>query len=141
MCDAPPDPVVKKARWLVEGTNPDAIGAIRAVGCPKGQTCLSIDVPGQHSLPVGYIVCFRRWIAVWNALAWAFFGAFFTNHTKIPYSELYWFVRDQRYIRQHFSQTHSGTKPGGYQHPVARHFTETGVNGDRNAAGGIVSAG
>ena len=72
---------------FVKGTGSDAIGAVRAVGHPKIQTGFSIDMPGHDPLTVGDVVGLCRRIAVHDALAGAFFGAFFTDQAKIPYAE------------------------------------------------------
>ena len=98
-------------------------------------------MPLHDSCAVGNIVGLFRRLTVHDALTGAFSGALLTFQAKIPYTELNGLIRNQRQIRQNFSQPHSGSVLGRYQQPVAGDFAQSGVNGDGDAAGGIIAAG
>ena len=83
---------MQQAGGFVKWAGADAIGAIGVVIRPEIEAGFGINVPGQHPLPIAYIVRFFCRFAKHDALAGAFFGAFFTDQTKVPNPELYRFV-------------------------------------------------
>lgn len=88
MVDPPSHRIVEFTGWLVKRTDPDTIGTIVTVPRPKREAGLGINMPGTHPLPVRNIMNCACGFAVHDALAGAFFSAFFTNPAKIPYTKL-----------------------------------------------------
>ena len=68
----------------------------------KGKTGFRIDVPCMYTLPVGDVVGLYTWITMHDGVAGTFFGAFSTDHTKVPDTEFDGAVRYQGQISKDF---------------------------------------
>lgn len=49
----PPNNTVKPCVWFIEDTNPDAVGAITLIACPKLKALFRINIPFVDSVVIG----------------------------------------------------------------------------------------
>ena len=130
---------MKESRRLVERADPNAVGAIRTVGGPKRKTGFRIDVPCMYALPVGDVVRLCTWLRMHEGLAGAFLSALSTDHAKIPDAEFDGAVRYQGQICKDLGQSNPRTVLRGNEQSVSPKLPESCINGNRNAAGRIIS--
>ena len=131
---------MKSSGGFIKRAGSDAVGAIRPVGRPEAKAGLGIDRPAQHTLPVGDIIGFFRWLTIHNRLAGTFFSTLLTHHAKIPNSEFDRFIGNEGQISKDLGQSNPGTEGRCDQQAVAGKLSQTGINRYGNAAGRVIAA-